>query len=71
MLEAFGYEASSQTFAVRFGPSRIYHYKGVPQDVYDKLCNADSVGTSFANLIRGQYEHEVVLDEAESLEHSE
>lgn len=71
MLEAYGYEAATQILAVRFGPSKIYHYQGVPQDVYDQLRNAESVGITFAKLIRGQYPHEVVLDECESLEPSE
>jgi hypothetical protein len=72
MLQAFGYEPTSQTLAVRFGPSRTYHYHDVPAEVYAKLCDAESIGTSFAKLIRGQYRHTVILEEnAESLETAE
>lgn len=71
MLSAYGYQASTQTLAVRFGESKIYHYKGVPQTAYDALDGAESIGIAFAKLIRGQFEHEVVLDESKTLEPSE
>lgn len=71
MLQAHGYDATTQTLAVRFGPEKVYHYRDVPRDVYDKLCNAESVGTSFAKLIRGKFEHEVILDEPAAMEASE
>lgn len=66
MLQAHGYDASTQTLAVRFGPNKVYHYQGVPQDVAEKLKAAESVGSAFGQLIRGQYSHEIVLDEPEA-----
>ena len=71
LMQAHGYQASTQTLAVRFGPGRIYHYKDVPQAVYDEFAAAESIGVAFAKLVRGKFEHEVVLDESESLETTE
>lgn len=71
VLQAHGYDAATQILAIRFGGDKIYHYQNVPADVYAKMCEADSVGTAFAKLIRGQYPHEVVLDESDTLEPSD
>ncbi len=71
MLKAHGYDASTQTLAVRFGPGGVYHYKDVPQSVYDELRAAKSIGSAFSSLVRGQYDHEIVLDAPESMESSE
>lgn len=63
MLQAYGYDGTSQTLAVRFSPGKIYHYKNVPPDVAEKVANAESIGKAFASLIRGQYEHTTILEE--------
>lgn len=68
MLQAFGYEPTSQTLAVRFGPTRTYHYHDVPADVYASLRDAESIGIAFAKLIRGQYQHTVIADKPAELE---
>lgn len=63
MLEAHGYDATTKTLAVRFGPEKVYHYRDVPPDVYATLCAAESVGASFAKRIRGKFDYDVILDE--------
>lgn len=71
LVRAHGYDATTQTLALRFGAGGVYHYKDVPQSVYDKFVAAKSLGAAFGSLIRGQYAHEIVLDESKSLEPSE
>lgn len=66
MVQAYGYHAPTETLAVRFGAAKVYHYKNVPQDVYDQFVKAKSIGAAFGCLIRGQYESVVVLDEPET-----
>ena len=65
MMKAYGYYAPTQTLAVRFGDGRVYHYKDVPQSVYDEFQKSESIGIAFATLIRGKFAHDVVLDEVE------
>lgn len=62
-LKAYGYEPSSKTFALRFGPGKVYHYADVTQDVVDKFVAAESKGKAVGELIRGKFRHTVVLDE--------
>lgn len=66
MLQAYGYHAPTETLAVRFSAAKVYHYKNVPQDVYDQFVKSESIGAAFGCLIRGQYESEMVLDEKET-----
>lgn len=65
MLQAFGYDAASQTLAVRFGPGKVHHYVGVPADTAEALAKSESIGKGFNALIRGKFEHTVVLDETQ------
>lgn len=65
-LQAYGYDAATGILAVRFSAGKVYHYQGVPPDVYEKLSAAESIGSAFASLIRGQFEHNVILDEPEA-----
>jgi hypothetical protein len=66
MLQAFGYDAPTETLAIRFSATKVYHYKNVPQDVYSEFSKSESIGAAFGCLIRGQYESEMVLDEPET-----
>ena len=65
MLRAHGYHAPSQTLAVDFGAGRIYHYKDVPQDIYDAFSKSESIGAAFGKLVRGQFTHEIVAENPE------
>ena len=60
-LKEFGYDAATQTLAIRFhsknGPGSLYTYTGVPPEVYDGMRAADadpelSVGRYFGEHIK-------------------
>lgn len=62
-IKAVGYEAESQTLAIQFGSGATYHYKGVPKDIYDDLCQCESFGRFHAQNIKGKFEYERQADE--------
>ena len=64
-IAAHGYDAGSKTLAIRFtgGSPKVYHYRDVPPEVADSFAKAESVGRAFIGMIRGQFEHTIVLDE--------
>lgn len=43
-VESHGYDAATQTLAVKFRRGGLYHYTGVPQSVADGLAKAESAG---------------------------
>ena len=57
---AIGYEQISQTLRVVFNSGAEYRYMGVPIQVYQNLCNAESMGREFNSSIRNRYECTVV-----------
>ncbi|MDP3351848.1 MAG: KTSC domain-containing protein [Hydrogenophaga sp.] len=58
-IMAFGYDADSQTLAIKFAPKgTVYHYAEVPQQVFDDMKTAASKGTFFGSTIRGRYAYE-------------
>mgnify|MGYP001614584220 CR=1 FL=1 len=53
-----GYDQATKTLGVQFkagGP--VYHFDGVPQDLYDEFTNSKSFGRFFQERIRGKFEH--------------
>lgn len=56
-VSAIGYDADTQTLGIKFSSGTVYHYAGVPKDVYDDFVNAESIGRFFAMNIRSHYEH--------------
>lgn len=67
-INSIGYDAESQTLAVRFkdkegGAGKLYRYANVPPEVYAEMSEAESVGRFFAVAVRGKFE--VIKDEAE------
>ena len=42
-----GYNEDSKILEIEFYRSRIYHYKNVPEDVYDRLMNAGELTDRF------------------------
>jgi hypothetical protein len=65
MLAGHGYDQASQTLAVRFASGGTYHYIGVPPDVYEAMCSAESMGRYFHQSIRGTFHAERVNDETD------
>lgn len=58
MLHSAGYDEGSKTVHVKYkadGPT--YHYHDVPQDEYDKLMAAESIGSHFGKHFRNAYKH--------------
>lgn len=54
-IAAIGYEADTQTLGVRFNNGTTWHYEEVPQEVFDELSGAESVGRTFNQLVKGSY----------------
>jgi hypothetical protein len=55
-VKAFGYDAESKTLAVQFiSNNQLYHYAGVPPEVFEAMKAAPSVGNFFGKSIRPNY----------------
>jgi hypothetical protein len=60
-LEQVAYDQMAHTLRATFRDSgRTYIYRGVPQDVYDGLIFADSIGAFFNAHIRDCFDFEEV-----------
>ena len=58
-LEQVGYDPASHDLRATFRDSgRTYVYHGVPQEIYDGLLFADSLGAYFNSQIRDQFDFE-------------
>lgn len=55
-LTAYGYDATRNSLALEFRGGKVYHYKHVPQHVYDGLIEAESKGSYASREIVGKYE---------------
>jgi hypothetical protein len=51
-IQAIGYDPDAKVLSVQFKIGGTYHYEGVPQEVYDGLDKAESVGKHFATVIK-------------------
>jgi KTSC domain-containing protein len=54
-ISQVGFEAASNTLEIVFTDGRAYQYFDVPENVYQALVNAASVGQYFHREIRGTY----------------
>ena len=55
-LEQISYDEAAQTLCATFRESgRTYIYQDVPQDIYDSLLFADSLGAYFNSHIRDHF----------------
>ncbi len=52
-----GYDEATKTLAVAFHGASIYHYEGVPKDVFDGLMKAKSIGKHLQANVVGKYKH--------------
>jgi hypothetical protein len=58
-LEQVAYDEPSQTLSATFRDSgRTYIYRDVPQEVYDRLIFAESIGAFFNAHIRDRFHFE-------------
>ena len=53
-IDAVGYDETTQTLEIEFR-NRVYQYEDVPEDVYEGLMGADSIGGFFHECIRDVY----------------
>lgn len=55
-IESIGYDAAAKKMAIVFKRGgALYHYDGVPQEVFDGLMSAESKGSHFGKHIRHQF----------------
>ena len=54
-VQSVGYDETSETLEVEFKNGSVYQYFGVPEQVYQQLKNAGSVGGYLASDIKGEY----------------
>lgn len=51
MMSSIGYDADTQTMAIRFTSGDLYHYENVSQATYQALAHASSKGKHFGKVI--------------------
>ncbi len=56
-VESVGYDVDSQTLEVAFKNGAVYQYFDVPQNTFEELRDADSVGGYLAARIKGTYRY--------------
>lgn len=57
VLSGHAYDAPSQTLIVRMKSNdKEYRYADVPQEVYDQMLAAESIGSFYSRNIRGKYQ---------------
>ena len=54
-IERIGYDANSNTLRVEFKSNRTYDYSNVPENIFNDLKNASSVGSYLAKNIKNSY----------------
>lgn len=50
---AIGYNPATQELQVKFKAGTTYSYAGVEPAVHEQIMNAESVGSTFSKLIKG------------------
>lgn len=56
-VEAIGYDKDSQTLQVEFKNGSVYQYFDVPENVFNELRDAGSIGGYLASNIKGIYRY--------------
>ena len=56
-LAEVGYDPATQTLEIMFKDGSVYQYFDVPQQVYEGIMVADSVGRFFHANIKGGYRY--------------
>ena len=55
-----GYELDTQTLEITFRKGGVYHYFKVPQETYQNLMSAASLGTFFAEEVKDRYSYQKI-----------
>lgn len=56
-LNAVSYDSTSSTLFVKFNSGGTYEYYDVPENVYQDLMSASSLGSFLASRIKGNYKY--------------
>jgi len=62
-LASRGYDEQHRVLAVAFKSGDLYHYTGVPADMWHRFCEAPSPGRFFHQHIRGRFPAEKMTGE--------
>ncbi|RYH00406.1 MAG: KTSC domain-containing protein [Alphaproteobacteria bacterium] len=54
-IERIGYDSNSSTLRIEFKSNRTYDYANVPENIFNELRNASSVGGYLAKNIKNIY----------------
>lgn len=57
-IMAHGYDAVTRTLAIQFSGGAVWHYAGVPPEIYTGMLAAPSIGSFFAKSVRTSYRGE-------------
>lgn len=56
-IKRIGYDSNSNTLRVEFKSNRTYDYSNVPENIFNELRNASSVGSYHARNIKSLYSY--------------
>lgn len=56
-VKRFAYDGEKHVLTVEFKPGATYRYANVPQDVFDQMQGAESVGRLLAQSVKGKFKH--------------
>jgi hypothetical protein len=55
-IASVGYDPAREVLELEFRSGNVYRYFGVPEEIYEDLLQAPSMGRYFGSFIRGQYD---------------
>lgn len=55
MIKSIQYHEDSRILRVRFHNDNVYRYTSVPNEVYVRLINANSVGKTFNEIVKDKF----------------
>lgn len=56
MVKSVGYDAQNKRMRVKFADGSLYSYANVPEEVYNRLLDAESIGRFMREYVIGVYE---------------
>ena len=59
-LASVGYDAENEILEVEFNHGGVYQYFDVPENIYNDLINAPSIGSYLAQNIKGRFRYSKV-----------
>lgn len=57
-IKLIGYDSDTNTLGIVFKNLSHFEYSDVPQNIYDELCKADSIGAYFHTNIKNKFASE-------------